>query len=399
MYRTRQFDWSALKKEWCCRHENRGCGDRSEAYDCEAGFSKWRSGWSEGKKVWCCQHENKACEERPSSKPYDCEAGFDNWKSGWSEGKKVWCCRYESKGCDEHPRPQANATFDCADGIGNTKEWAADKKGYCCSYAGIACGDEPPGDAGPPGGDEPTRSHSGDRSDPFDCYSGYVYTNWKKTWSSRKKRWCCKHDRAFCSPSEQEDRPPPHDHPRRRPTSTTGPESSASDHQPSESEHRSSHIVDASLYDCSAGAHWWRHEWSVGKKVWCCLKEGKACQRIVADDRPPGREHHAERKYHCDSAADNWQMDWSVGKKEWCCRRGEGGCSPSVHGLFEAAPPGGRPARAPARAAALPETPPGSAVPLCVLAAVLVAAAVLVIGWGRRRRWALQEHRHVPLES
>jgi hypothetical protein len=333
LYRTRQFDWSALKKEWCCRHENRGCGDRSEAYDCEAGFSKWRSGWSEGKKVWCCQHENKACEERPSSKPYDCEAGFDNWKSGWSEGKKVWCCRYESKGCDEHP--QANATFDCADGIGNTKEWAADKKGYCCSYAGIACGDEPPGDAGPPGGDEPTRSHSGDRSDPFDCYSGYVYTNWKKTWSSRKKRWCCKHDRAFCSPSEQEDRPPPHDHPRRRPTSTTGPESSAFDHQPSESEHRSSHTVDASLYDCSAGAHWWRHEWSVGKKVWCCLNEGKACQRIVADDRPPGREHHAERKYHCDSAADNWQMDWSVGKKEWC----------------------------------------------------------------RRRRWALQEHRHVPLES
>merc|ERR1712232_1147674 len=65
-------------------------------YDCEAGLAKWKKGWSDSKKDWCCKHEKKGCED-----PFDCEAGLDNWQKGWADKKKTWCCAHKKKGCPE----------------------------------------------------------------------------------------------------------------------------------------------------------------------------------------------------------------------------------------------------------------------------------------------------------
>ncbi|CAK0860556.1 unnamed protein product [Prorocentrum cordatum] len=188
------------RTEWCCEHEGRGCDDRSKPYDCDAGLSKWKSGWSEGKKAWCCRHEHKACEDRkraPSpttarrASTTGRPAGPKARRSGAASTRARRAARVRA------PRPTPPSTVRTESATPRT-EWAVDKQSYCCSYAGIGCGDEPSG-GDEPGGDEPSWSHSGDRSDPFDCYSGYVYTNWKKTWSSSKKKWCCEQDSSFCS--------------------------------------------------------------------------------------------------------------------------------------------------------------------------------------------------------
>ena len=80
-FKTWKVGWSAEKKSWCCAHGGRGCEeavshvavshvepateaaatDAGENYDCSAGFSRWRDGWSLAKKNWCCKHEERGC--------------------------------------------------------------------------------------------------------------------------------------------------------------------------------------------------------------------------------------------------------------------------------------------------------------------------------------------------
>ena len=39
-----------------CPHKVQVHADGHLPYDCDAGFSRWKTGWSSPKKTWCCKH-------------------------------------------------------------------------------------------------------------------------------------------------------------------------------------------------------------------------------------------------------------------------------------------------------------------------------------------------------
>jgi len=102
-FATWRVDWSASKKDWCCKSKGKGCsGKQKESgkqFNCAAGLSNWEKAWSDAKKEWCCNEEGKGCKGSTTSAPYDCIAGHSNWKRGWSDGKKTWCCENQHRGC------------------------------------------------------------------------------------------------------------------------------------------------------------------------------------------------------------------------------------------------------------------------------------------------------------
>merc|ERR1711957_429153 len=83
--------WSTLKKDWCCKNENKGC---ESEYDCDAGLTNFETGWSQSKQYWCCKNHHKGCK----TLQFDCDAGLATWQHGWSPAKKEWCCTYRQKG-------------------------------------------------------------------------------------------------------------------------------------------------------------------------------------------------------------------------------------------------------------------------------------------------------------
>lgn len=411
-----KLSWSISKMNYCCFHHQRGCTTSTsttstsvtstttttststvtETHDCDRQFSTWRSDWSDKKKDWCCKHKNKGC--AGGSKPFDCSAGFNNWKKGWSEGKKVWCCRFEAKACkDDHEHHTTQSTthrdevsheeeddgdddeeeeeenHDCLDGIDDSEDWTHKKRKYCCDYMGIACGDA-----------EPERPENSEGR--YDCHAGYLYTNWKKTWSSDKKKWCCSNERLGCDRGTTTDAPTT--------TSTTTSTARASRRRRSSSGRRRSSSGSPKLYDCDEGIDNWFYEWSPGKRVWCCLHENEKCLKVTMQQRPEEPDH-GEPHYDCDSAADNAQMAWSIQKQEWCCSKGKGGCREEVHRLFDAS----RPQGLATWTFAVVKTPFGLVASLGCCAAALAAAVALATACGRARHFSRLGHQRIPLIS
>jgi len=153
--------WSPTKRDWCCKHENKGCLATTTArpappeepittYNCvefpaNLPLAAWGDitlepveSWSSDKRDWCCRHEHRGCgseiarasqtvEKTTNSSEYDCHADFWGWMVNWGEEKKEWCCRHEQRGCvKEHtwigyaarkftqppgPPPMASATL------------------------------------------------------------------------------------------------------------------------------------------------------------------------------------------------------------------------------------------------------------------------------------------------
>eukprot|EP00931_Biecheleriopsis_adriatica_P003610 TRINITY_DN105406_c0_g1_i1.p1 TRINITY_DN105406_c0_g1~~TRINITY_DN105406_c0_g1_i1.p1 ORF type:complete len:821 (+),score=119.82 TRINITY_DN105406_c0_g1_i1:108-2570(+) len=161
--------WSAVKKAWCCHHQQKGCSSDAGSleYNCSAGLSNWKDDWSDSKKVWCCRHYKRGCQ-------YDCSAGYARWRDGWSDDKKAWCCQHKQRGCSESETP----SFDCSAGLDKWREgWSPQKQEWCCKHEHRGCPD----------------SHD---VDAYDCSA--AYDNWREVWSSTKKDWCCRHKKRGC---------------------------------------------------------------------------------------------------------------------------------------------------------------------------------------------------------
>merc|ERR1712039_1133193 len=72
-----------------------------DPFNCADGEANWPSEWSTEKKQWCCPHHGKGCgqdAEVPAAQ-YECNSAFANWVKAWSEGKKAWCCSHGVKSC------------------------------------------------------------------------------------------------------------------------------------------------------------------------------------------------------------------------------------------------------------------------------------------------------------
>jgi len=137
--------WSDLKKQYCCKHEGKGCPTTTTecSWDCKEGFHNWKAGWSDAKKQYCCKHEGKGCEitttkiTTTTDCAWDCDLGFRNWQMGWSDLKKQYCCKHEGKGC---PTTTTECSWDCKEGFHNWKAgWSDAKKQYCCKHESKGC--------------------------------------------------------------------------------------------------------------------------------------------------------------------------------------------------------------------------------------------------------------------
>mmetsp|Transcript_26494 Transcript_26494/g.57511 ORF Transcript_26494/g.57511 Transcript_26494/m.57511 type:complete len:417 (-) Transcript_26494:61-1311(-) len=90
--------WTPMKRDACSTTTTRHTTTELEIYDCGVGYEHWQSMWTQEKKNWCCRHHEKGC---PDSAPiddgtrYDCQANFEHWLTLWMPSKRAWCCDHE----------------------------------------------------------------------------------------------------------------------------------------------------------------------------------------------------------------------------------------------------------------------------------------------------------------
>lgn len=128
----------------------------------------------------------------------------------------------------------------------------------------------------------------------YDCLAGY--NNWYNGWSPAKKSYCCELDHRPGSPGCNTK----HD--------TTTARAS---------------------FDCRVGVGGrLHHDWSLNKKVWCCVHRKVGCPTVspivqtpVAPlvQPPPPPTLAATPVYDCNPSLNNAVARWSDLKKTWCC--------------------------------------------------------------------------------
>lgn len=129
--------WSEKKKDWCCKHEMKGCGDAF----CE-NFEELRL-WTTKKKAFCCRTTGNGC---TGSQPPLVSAGHGfKWKRAKVDGMSTWI-----RDKVEMPKPKVEppskvkvtkvTSFDCKDGYHDFVHlWSTTKKHWCCEQEGLAC--------------------------------------------------------------------------------------------------------------------------------------------------------------------------------------------------------------------------------------------------------------------
>merc|ERR1711957_366830 len=86
-------------------------------------------------------------------------------------------------------------------------------------------------------------------------------------------------------------------------------------------------------YDCSAELFNVERGWSVGKKVYCCVKHQLGCPTPPPTFQPTARPPILPRMsattslpHDCNNGFSTYETSWSVNKKVWCCTHGGRGC-------------------------------------------------------------------------
>uniref|UniRef100_A0A7S4SN67 Uncharacterized protein n=1 Tax=Alexandrium monilatum TaxID=311494 RepID=A0A7S4SN67_9DINO len=82
-----------------CSLSSLGCsapGDTSGSeFDCMQELFNWQKAWTSAKKDWCCRHKERGC--RAAAAPV--EHGCDGAAEGWSSAHRTFCCRHSGAGC------------------------------------------------------------------------------------------------------------------------------------------------------------------------------------------------------------------------------------------------------------------------------------------------------------
>jgi len=116
--RAREDYWSGEEREYCCDNLHYGCRTTTDyPFDCAHHYDHWETVWSSEQQLWCCESFGRGCSDKTTAAPttpkpdvvigddafdygFDCDAGYSNWKSGWSKLKKDYCCRRLGRGCE-----------------------------------------------------------------------------------------------------------------------------------------------------------------------------------------------------------------------------------------------------------------------------------------------------------
>jgi len=182
-------------------------------FHCSEAFDNWQVAWSAAKKAWCCRQENKACPGQPFQPPstsrvstspcppMDCNVAFNNWQASWSPVKKRYCCEKVGRGC---PPGQQHPTPFIATAAPQPQPLAATAAPRLKPVAAAAAPQLPPIRVLVP---QPQAAPAGSRPSvlqqvlsmlPQDCNIGFA--NWQVAWSLEKQRWCCSYEGKACKP-------------------------------------------------------------------------------------------------------------------------------------------------------------------------------------------------------
>lgn len=331
--------WPPEKRAYCCFFYRRGCPEASalttfppeplttspepptassEPYDCLAGFFNWGSQWSMEKQDWCCLHHQRGCATLPPSRqpassaapvfamrpPAGCAAlcsfGGQHFPC---ESRMHFAALHEFSG-------QPDACKMAWDRVRSQCLWCASCQldgGFCLALAAAAASTSPPlplpapapvaalavvvVPGGPPARQDSLRQAVATSTAaatsartphllaPFDCTGSYG--SWETSWSVRKKRWCCQHERRGC------------------PDIASVP------------------------YNCQDGFAGGERGWSVRKQAWCCKAEHRGCPPLSTASSSAAS---SAAPYDCGAGAANWRSGWSEVKKGWCCAHASLGC-------------------------------------------------------------------------
>lgn len=105
---------------------------------------------------------------------------------------------------------------------------------------------------------------------------------------------------------------------------------------------------DATTYNCQQGYASWQAEWPAGKKSWCCIHQGMACEivggtaaKLASATRGQASGSHLPASspqeaaqsppthvlsFNCTAALEQFEHEWSTMKKDWCCKYARLGC-------------------------------------------------------------------------
>lgn len=301
-------------------------------YNCTSGFESWSVEWSNTKKDYCCRHEKRGCR-------YDCQAAFQNWRGAWSEEKKQWCCRFEQLGCGARkPTTHTWTTTTKAKPTDQAEGWPlitrpASALGWVKPFGFHE--------------DVPTYTSTSSKSTPrttlsthtttltstttttsFDCMEGLSYFH--KTWSPEKSEVCCtQHGKGCridpctvglrsmrsawssnkteecCGRWVEQGRWPPFTKTHCCRTKGIGCLTSPATSTTAKARPTS--------FDCHAGYEHWEAEWSLDKKAFCCLHTARGCSEKQTTTT-------TMLQMDCRAGVKHWRDGWSKFKQDYCCK-------------------------------------------------------------------------------
>jgi len=190
--------------------------------------------------------------------------------------------------------------FDCEASFSDWRtSWTLRKRAWCCRHYGRGCSPTAAPSTqvtfGPP---TTTPGPTTTTTLYFDCVMGFA--QWEVGWSEQKKRWCCEAEKRGCPSTTHEDH-----------------------------------------YDCTIWFPGSEEHWKPEHRAWCCEFRGNGCTRAwhaeslpkpatKMDSAPAAKPETlgdvSDRTYDCNFGYEHWEQLWSQGQMAWCCHRMGRGC-------------------------------------------------------------------------
>ena len=177
-------------------------------FNCNEGYSEWRTTWNLSKQKHCCATMGRACDfldcsgspeswemdQRsaccdkgvkeacaPSPHPFNCDAGLSNWRHGWSFGKKKWCCENKKVACGPASAPAQHPLVQVVHHVVHHLPAAHHGPRPVHVVQEVQ---------------QPVMYPAYHSNEPFHCYAGVKH--WFTLWSKAKKHYCCTKSSVFC---------------------------------------------------------------------------------------------------------------------------------------------------------------------------------------------------------
>lgn len=265
-----------------------------EPYSCD-GAATLAATWTVDQQTWCCAEKGKGCNQH-----FDCEVGYSRWRTAWSYAQKLYCCREKRRGCvavseDPAPTPAPPPPPPPPKPAGCDTECVAYGVSHSCMKR-VAWSATNMFQAKP---------------DPCKESMDLIVSQCPECSSCRVE------DSGCVNPAAQ---PPVNAPP------AVDPVQARLERLEKEKAALEAKLAAAATktYDCHAGTLASMQSWDAEKKRYCCKAQHRACDLI--GNRSPPQTHNADKPYRCTGDGAGAKDAWSDVKLEWCCQYEKVGC-------------------------------------------------------------------------